>query len=155
MFVRTPLVLVVLFALVGLSGCQKPTTEKQTKDQQDQKIELKVVKPVSTDASSIAAETYQFLLKAEQATSTLDPTHTSQFDQQIFNPVNTLLTRWRLEVKQSDSVAGDQYTICRGALISLDAWARSVIDQSSSMSSKKEVFENQKKLCGQQVNPTK
>lgn len=139
-----PKVLLAVLVLFGVSACDKHDTANQNKD-----LELKKVKPLSTDASLIAAEVYQFLLNAEQTIPKLDIANRAQFDEQVFNPANTLLTRWRLEVKQSDSVAGDQFTICRGALISLDAWARSVLDQSSAASTKQEVFVNQKQLCGQ------
>lgn len=144
--IRNTLLVGSLWVLFGLTACGK----NDAKDQHNT-VELKTVKPVSTDASLIATQVYQFLSQAERLVATLDPANSQQFDQQIFNPVNTLLTRWRLEVKQSDSVAGDQFTICRGALVSLDAWARSVVTQSSNIDNKKQVFENQKQLCGKAV----
>jgi hypothetical protein len=150
--VKPRLLLGAACVLLVLSGCGQQDSAKPAAKNEFKTAELKTVKPLTTDASLIAAEVYQFILKAEQSIATLDPATPQQFEQQIFVPANTLLKRWRLEVKQSDSVVGDQYTICRGALVSLDAWARSVLDQSGAATAKQEVFVKQKQLCAQALS---
>lgn len=110
------------------------------------KRDIKPAVKLSTDASHIAQQTYQFLVSAEPLLTT-QPVNLNQLEQEIFQPVRQLLLRWNTEVKQSDSVVGDQYTICRGALISLDSWARSIQKQIPGQADKQAIFEKQKNLC--------
>ena len=126
--------------LVTLTGCN------QSGQDESHKREIKPAVKLSTDASHIAQQTYQFILKTEPVLMA-QPVDISQLEAQVFQPIRQLLLRWNTEVKQSDSVVGDQYTICRGALISLDSWARSIQNQIPGQADKQAIFEKQKSLC--------
>lgn len=111
-----------------------------------QKREIKPAAKLSTDASQIARQTYQFLLSTEPLLKS-QPVNIDQLEPQVFQPVRQLLLRWNTEIRQSDSVVGDQYTICRGALTSLDSWARSIQSQTAAQATRQAIFEKQKSLC--------
>lgn len=129
-----------------VTGCgQQNGAEPQKKP------EIKAAVKVGTDASKIGTDTYQFISVVDSlpTVGTPDPT---QFEQLIFQPSRQLLIRWALEVKGTDSVVGDEYTICKVALVSLNSWARAVLEQQSIAKSKQQVYENQKNLCEKVVN---
>lgn len=144
------------FTLVacGSSGSSDQTGDKtsnQSSDKSgvhhDSQNDVKPVKKLGTDASQIAQATAQFLVPAEQLI--VSKPQPDQLSQQVFQPVRQLLLRWNTEIKQGDSVVGDQYTICRGALVSLDSWARSVQDNSTRQAEKQALFKRQQRLCDQ------
>ncbi|RYY78511.1 MAG: hypothetical protein EOO69_10345 [Moraxellaceae bacterium] len=132
----------VAFLATGLSACNQSGHEH--------KREIKPAVKLSTDASRVAADTNQFLQRAEQLMLS-SSTQPDQLETQILLPIRQLLLRWNTEIKQSDSVVGDQYTICRGALVSLDSWTRAVQNQTSGQADKQAVFASQKNLCAQAV----
>lgn len=132
----------VAFLGTGLSACNQSG--------QEHKREIKPAVKLSTDASRVAADTNQFLQRAEQIMLT-SPVQPNQYDSQILLPIRQLLLRWNTEIKQSDSVVGDQYTICRGALVSLDSWTRAVQNQTPGQADKQAIFASQKNLCAQAV----
>lgn len=134
----------VLSGMVALTGCQKHP--QQAADASNEPV-IQPKQAPTTDAYPVAIDIYGFLLQTEP----LLTAKTTDFQKQIYSPVQQLLTRWQLEIKQSDSVIGDPLTICRGALMSFDSWARSVQDASSSQSDKKTVFEQQKQDCGKML----
>lgn len=121
------------------------TTAQPSGDRQS--YEIKPVQKLGTDASHIAQATAQFLIPAEKIIAS-NP-QPDQLSQQVFQPVRQLLLRWNTEIKQGDSVVGDQYTICRGALVSLDSWARSVQENSTRQPEKYAMFKRQQRLCNQ------
>jgi hypothetical protein len=129
---------------IMLTACNQSGQDAQ------QKREIKPATKLTTDASKIAQDTYPFLLRAESVL-TAQPVPRDELEQQIFQPIRQLLLRWNTEVKQSDSVVGDQHTICRGALISLGSWARSVQDKTASQANKQAIFIKQKNLCKETV----
>lgn len=133
----------MLMFMMALSGCQKPHPDEKN----DNSAESQPKPAPTNDSYPVAKDVYQFLLQAEP----LLAVKTTDFQKQIYTPIRQLLTRWQLEVKQGDSAIGDQYTICRGALLSLDEWTRSVESDSSSQADKKEIFENQKQICGKRL----
>ena len=114
------------------------------------RAEIKPAVKLSTDASQIGTDTYRFISVVDSLPQSATPDRT-QFEQLIFQPSRQLLIRWGTEVSQKDSAVGDEYTICKGALMSLNSWARAVLDQPSLAKSKQQVYEGQKKLCAQVV----
>lgn len=137
-----------------LVACGKPVPGTQQQEQQetagrnDQAYQVKPALKLSTDASSLAEKTLAYLQQAEPA---LNQSATSAspdtLEKLVFAPVRDLLRHWRTDVKQTDSVVGDQYTICRGTLMSFDAWARALLERPESADEKKQVYLNQKQLC--------
>lgn len=148
--------LLVLGAVsVLLVACGKPEDGKQQDgqgQQADQAYQVKPAAKLSTDASAIARETLTYLQQAEPALEqTAAKARPEALEKLVFAPVRDLLLHWRTDVKQTDSVVGDQYTICRGALMSFDAWARALLERPDSASEKKQVYLNQKQLCTNMV----
>ncbi len=140
-----------LSALLVLAGCNQPNTDAQKNNEPEQRAAIKPAAKVGTDASKVGIDTYQFISVVDSLPNTTTPDPT-QFEQLIFQPTRQLLIRWGTEVSQKDSAVGDKYTICKGALVSLNSWARAVIDQQSNAASKQQVYQNQKQLCAQVVN---
>ena len=56
-----------------------------------------------------------------------------QIDAQVRQPARKLSTDWRINVKMTDSVTEGKYALCRKALTSLEIWARSTVENSSSV----------------------
>lgn len=130
-------------ALVGCGTSDSNGTELKAHDSKQR--EIQPVKKLGTDASVIAQDTARFLQQAERVL--LANPQPQQLKQQVFQPAQQLLLRWNTEIKQGDSVVGDQYTICRGALIALDSWARSVQQNSTIQTEKRAFFKRQQGLC--------
>lgn len=138
----TVMTLGLILTSAGLmGGCQK---HQSAADDASNEAVIQPKKAPTTDAYPVAVDIYGFLLQTEPllASKTVD------FQKQIYAPVQQLLTRWQLEIKQSDSVIGDPLMICRGALMSFDTWARSVENNDSNQTDKKSVYEKQKQDCG-------
>lgn len=149
---------VVIVGLCGLLlACGKPASEgEQQKHLTGQATsnqsghEAYQVKPavkLSTDASGLAQQTLSYLQQTEPLLMQSATSSEDALERLIFTPVRDLLVQWRMNVKQTDSVVGDQYTICRGALMSFDAWARAVIERPQTAVEKQQQYLNQKKLC--------
>ena len=141
-----------------LVACGKPATDTHHADQQgatasrDQAYQVKPAVKLSTDASGLAQKTMAYLQQAEPlldgfSMATDKVADKEVLEKQVFTPVRDLLLHWRTDVKQTDSVVGDQYTICRGALMSFDAWARDLLEHPAGAAEKKQVYLNQKQLC--------
>ena len=145
---------------LGLAGCNQSGNDMQPADPQvshsntgaepQKRPEIKKAVKLGTDASKIGIDTYQFMTLIDGLPKSATPDQV-QFEQLIFQPSRQLLIRWGTEVKQTDSVVGDKYTICKAALVSLNSWARAVIDQRSHAQSKQQVYEQHKKLCTEVV----
>ena len=140
-----------LSALLILAGCNQPNGGAHNNSEPQKGAEIKAAVKVGTDASKVGTDTYRFISVVDSLPNSATPDRT-QFEQLIFQPSRQLLIRWGTEISQKDSAVGDKYTICKGALLSLNTWARAVIDQQSNAASKQEVYQNQKQLCGQVVN---
>ena len=134
-----------------VAGCGQQNTNQQNETEPQKKAEIKPAVKLGTDASKIGTDTYQFISVVDSLLMTGTPDRT-QFEQLIFQPARQLLLRWGMEIKRTDSVVGDEYTICKAALVSLDSWGRAVLDHPSIAKSKQQVYENQKMLCGKVVN---
>lgn len=135
-----------ILSVLGCSEANHPNDQNA-----EQKIQIKPAVKLGTDASVLAHNTDAFLatINLEQLQTQIDRV---LFEQQIFKPVRELLVRWSSEIKQSDSVVGDQYTICRGALISLDAWGRAALDQPKQATLKQQIYRQQQVLCSKAVS---
>lgn len=138
-----------------LTGCGNSNEAAQHEGSEQrkvtqEKIKLKPAVKLGTDASGVARATHNYLQTVNIQAIEQQPEKTD-FEQQVYKPVRDLMVRWRTEIKQTDSVVGDQYTICFGALKSLDAWARSVEVQAANQNSKNQIYDNQKKLCDQVI----
>lgn len=152
---------VVLFSILlspaVLVACgQDKNSAQKIESQQAQPVhqDTSIKKPIvpGTDASTVAKESLTYLKQTEPQLNSLGQPNEAQLEALVFSPVRDLLVHWRLDVKQSDSVVGDQYTICRGALMSFDAWARSLIEQPTTRESKKQVYIKQKEICEKRLN---
>ena len=147
--------MLLLPALLVACGQDKNSAQKN-ESQQTQlahaDTNIKKPKVPGTDASTVAKESLAYLKQTEPQLNNLHQPNEAQLEVLVFAPVRDLLVHWRLDVKQSDSVVGDQYTICRGALISFDAWARSLIEQPASSENKKQVYIKQKQICEKRLN---
>lgn len=140
-----------LSALLILAGCNQPSGDAYNNTEAQKRTDIKPAVKLGTDASKVGMDTYQFISVVDSLPNTATPNRT-QFEQLIFQPSRQLLIRWGTEVSQKDSAVGDKYTICKGALVSLNTWARAVIDQQSNAASKQQIYQNQKQLCAQAVN---
>lgn len=146
--------------VLALAGCNQPngnehgnsseSSPSKSNPEMAKRNEIKPAVKVGTDASKIGTDTYQFISVVDSLPQAATADRT-QFEQLIFQPSRQLLIRWGTEVSQKDSAVGDEYTICKGALMSLNSWARAVLEQPSLAASKQQVYEGQKKLCEQVV----
>lgn len=139
-----------------LLACGKPASEEQLKHPVGEvasnqsghaAYQVKPAVKLSTDASGLAQQTLSYLQQAEPLLIQPVNINSDTLEQLVFTPVRDLLVQWRMNVKQTDSVVGDQYTICRGALMSFDTWARALIERPQSAVEKQQQYLNQKKLC--------
>lgn len=148
--------------MVGLCGlllaCGKPASDVQqsthqaTDNPRDQPYQVKPAVKLSTDASALAQKTLSYLQQTEPALSVpITTASQDMLEKLVFTPVRELLVQWRMDVKQTDSVVGDQYTICRGALMSFDVWARTLLERPELAGEKKQLYLNQKQLCEKAV----
>ena len=112
-------------------------------DNTQQRQEIKPAKKLSNDATEIANEAWALI---NQIDALLYAGETRQIDD-LRKPLRELSTRWRVEIKMTDSVTEGGYALCRKSLTSLDAWARSIKEQSRDMDRKKADYEHDKALC--------
>ncbi|XID75864.1 hypothetical protein ACF3NA_04860 [Alkanindiges sp. WGS2144] len=127
-----------------LAGCNPPQEAAQ------RRAEVKPSTKLGTDASAIGKDTYQFISMVDGLLYAGKPEAT-QLEQRIFQPSRQLLIRWGTEISQKDTAVGDQYTICKGALISLNSWARTQLEQPERAKGRQQVYEEQKQLCAQRL----
>lgn len=133
MFNKTTLIHALICGSILLSGC----------NDEQQKQEIKPAKKLSNDATAIANEAWLMI-------NNIDPIlyagETAQIDE-LRKPLRELSTRWRVEIKMTDSVTEGGYALCRKSLTSLDAWARSLKEQSRDSARKQAEYEHDKALC--------
>ncbi len=150
---------VVIVALCGvLLACGKPASEVQqagkptASDGNHEAYQVKPAVKLSTDASGLAQKTLSYLQQSEPVLiQSGSPANQDALEKLVFTPVRELLVQWRMDVKQTDSVVGDQYTICKGALLSFDVWARALLERPESAVEKQQLYLNQKQLCEKAV----
>lgn len=121
---------------------------------QSPKQEIKPAQKMTNDASAVAKEAWilinqldHALYDAEQQHLQNDPNFRNSLEDMVRKPLRDLSTRWRIEVKMTDSVTEGKYALCRKSLNTLDAWTRSVIQQSSDVAKRKSEYERDKALC--------
>lgn len=124
--------------VIMLAGC-KPAAREPIQP---------AVKPTS-DASAMAQEAWVLINQLDPLLYQQDAT---DIQQQVIVPVRELSTRWRLEVKMTDSVTEGKYALCRKSLTSLDAWARSIQDRRATIDEKRAEYERDKGLCQNAIN---
>ncbi|TXJ10351.1 MAG: hypothetical protein E6Q25_01235 [Acinetobacter sp.] len=112
-------------------------------DNTQQRQEIKPAKKLSNDATAIAHEAWALI---NQVDALLYAGET-QYIEDLRKPLRELSNRWRVEIKMTDSVTEGGYALCRKSLTSLDAWARSLNEQSHDIDRKKSEYEHDKKLC--------
>lgn len=100
------------------------------------------VKP-SSDASAMAQEAWVLINQLDPIVYQGEQQHLAEI---VEKPLRELSTRWRLEVKMTDSVAEGKYALCRKSLVSLQTWARSISEHQDS-AAKKAAYERDKALC--------
>lgn len=112
-------------------------------DNAQQRQEIKPAKKLSSDATEIANEAWALINHID---AVLYAGETQQIDD-LRKPLRELSTRWKVEIKMTDSVTEGGYALCRKSLTSLDAWARSIKEQSRDIDRKKADYEHDKALC--------
>lgn len=130
-------VLIIATCLLGqFTGCNQSRRE-----------EIRPAVKPSSDASAIANEAWVLMNQLDQMLYQQQLTHwsTDQREERIHRPLRELSTRWRLEVKMSDSVAEGQYALCRKSLVDLDAWARDFNIESAA--ERQATYERDKAIC--------
>ena len=68
-------------------------------------------------------------------------------EENVRKPIRKLSTDWRINVKMTDSVTEGKYALCRKALTSLDAFARSTLEKDGSLVQKQQEYERDKAQC--------
>ncbi len=121
---RTMLTAALMSTALLLQACGN---DSQSTD----KPEIKPAPKLTNDATTYANAAWQLINK-------VDP---------LGQPARKLSTDWRINVKMTDSVTEGKYALCRKALTSLEIWARTVIDNGSSLEQKQADYERDKLQC--------
>ena len=116
----------------------------QSEQAPEQKVEIKAAPKITNDATEYAQRAWVFINEVDGLV------YNKQLDQieaKVRHPARKLSTDWRINVKMTDSVTEGKYALCRKSLNSLDAWARSVQEQSSDRAQKQLNYERDKQYC--------
>lgn len=108
------------------------------------KPEIKPAPKLTNDATTYANAAWQLINKVDPLVYHKE---VDQLETQVRQPARKLSTDWRINVKMTDSVTEGKYALCRKALTSLEIWARTVIDNGSSLEQKQADYERDKLQC--------
>lgn len=113
-------------------------------DSQAPKAEIKAAPKLSNDATTYANAAWQFMNEVDPLVYNKEM---EQIDAQVRQPARKLSTDWRINVKMTDSVTEGKYALCRKALTSLEIWARSTVENSSSVAQRQADYKRDKQQC--------
>lgn len=128
---------ILLLSVLGLSACRQ-------QDSSTAAVEIKAAPKLTNDATTYAHAAWEFVNEVDGLVYAKD---VAKLESQVRQPARKLSTEWRIHVKMTDSVTEGKYALCRKALTSLDIWARTVIDSSSSATAKQADYERDKAQC--------
>lgn len=119
----------------------------QADSKSDAPPEIRPATKLTNDASAVANEAWVLINQLDQMLYADNATDNQDLNEMVREPLRELSTRWRIEVKMTDSVTEGKYALCRKSLNSLDAWARSIQEQSSDVAQKQADYERDKQYC--------
>ena len=128
-------------------SANSPSTDSQNEQHANANQKIKPAKKLTNDASAVANEAWILINQLDQLIYAENAKSNPDLDGMVREPLRELSTRWRIEVKMTDSVTEGKYALCRKSLNSLDAWARSVQEQSSDRAQKQLNYERDKQYC--------
>ncbi|MCO8042990.1 hypothetical protein OC498_10480 [Acinetobacter bohemicus] len=112
--------------------------------QSPEQAQIKPAPKLTNDATTYANAAWKLI-------NEVDPlVYNRQLDQlekQVREPARKLSTDWRINVKMTDSVTEGKYALCRKALTSLEIWARTTLENGSSVAQKQADYGRDKKQC--------
>lgn len=119
----------------------------QADSKNDAPPEIRPATKLTNDASAVANEAWVLINQLDQILYADSAKDNQDLNEMVREPLRELSTRWRIEVKMTDSVTEGKYALCRKSLNSLDAWARSIQEQSSDVAQKQADYERDKQYC--------
>ncbi len=128
----------VLSVVLALQGCGNSETAPK------EKVEIKAAPKLSNDATTYAKEAWSLINKIEPF---VYRKQLNLIEENVRKPIRKLSTDWRINVKMTDSVTEGKYALCRKALTSLDAFARSTLEKDGSLVQKQQEYERDKVQC--------
>jgi hypothetical protein len=131
------LCLAVLSAGLLLSACGQSDTAEE-------KIEIKPAPKLTNDATHYANEAWNLINRVDHLVYAKD---IAVLEKEVRTPARALSTEWRINVKMTDSVTEGKYALCRKALTSLEIFARTTLDESSTVKAKQADYERDKAQC--------
>lgn len=134
---RTMLTAALMSTALLLQACGN---DSQSTD----KPEIKPAPKLTNDATTYANAAWELINKVDPLVYNKE---VDQLETQVRQPARKLSTDWRINVKMTDSVTEGKYALCRKALTSLEIWARTVIDNGSSLEQKQADYERDKQQC--------
>ena len=137
-------------------ACGNPQkTSNQTDTPTNSTPEIQPAKKLTNDASAFANEAWILINQLDQLLYAENAKSNPDLDSMVREPLRELSTRWRIEVKMTDSVTEGKYALCRKSLNSLDAWARSIQEQSADRAQKQLNYERDKQYCKDAIDNPK
>lgn len=112
--------------------------------QKEESHRIQPAQKPSSDATAYAQEAWVLINQLDRL---LYSGETQHLNEMVEEPLRELNTRWRVEVKMTDSVVEGKYALCRKSLTSLSAWSRSISNHAGDIESKKKQYEHDKALC--------
>ena len=130
--------LISTFIALSLQACSQREDVPQTK------VEIKEAPKITNDATEYANRAW---LLINQVDPILYDLKKDQIQTDVRDPIRQLVLDWRINVKMTDSVTEGKYALCRKALTSIDAWARSIIDNEGHLQQRQANYERDKAQC--------
>ncbi len=144
-------VTVVSSALMACGGSQSSSSTNRPAETQtptEQKSGIQPAQKLSPDATAHAQRAWDFLNQVEPL---LKDKKIDQLDVNVRQPIRQLTEEWMTQVKMTDAVTEGKYAMCRKSLISMDAWARELLQNGSQIEKKQESYLRDKALCADAI----
>ena len=135
---RSTLMIGFLSSVLLLQGCGESTEQPKSK------VEIKAAPKLTNDATTYAHAAWDLINQIEPF---VYRKQLNLIEENVRKPIRKLSTDWRINVKMTDSVTEGKYALCRKALTSLDAFARSTLEKDGSLVQKQQEYERDKAQC--------
>lgn len=133
--VKHQVAVAALLAVFGLSACGQDNAAP---------TQIKAAPKLSHDATEYATQAWQLINQVDGLVYAKDM---AKIENEVRIPARKLSTDWRINVKMTDSVTEGKYALCRKALTSLEVWARTTLENTTSAAQKQLDYERDKRQC--------